>query len=156
MTDRPHIMIAEARFYDDIADELWKNATAAFDAAGATYDRFAVAGVFELPATLKFAIRSAELFGGTRHYDGYLALGCVIRGETTHYDYVCTESARALQDLAVDHAVALGYGILTCENYEQAITRARSSGNGKDRGGHAARALLRQIELRRQFRLDPR
>ena len=156
MSDRPHIMIAEARFYDDIADELYKNATAALEAAGATYDRYAVAGVFELPAAINFAIRSAGLFGTGPRYDGYLALGCVIRGETTHYDYVCTESARALQDLAVDHAVALGYGILTTETYEQALVRAKSSGNGKDRGGHAARALLRQIELRRQFRLDPR
>ncbi|MBM3485505.1 MAG: 6,7-dimethyl-8-ribityllumazine synthase [Alphaproteobacteria bacterium] len=156
MYQRPHVMVVEARFYDDLADELYRNATAVLEAAGASHDRYAVAGVFEIPAAIKFALKSAELFGAGPRYDGYLALGCVIRGETTHYDYVCTESARALQDLAVDHAAAIGYGILTTENYQQALARAQSGGNGKDRGGHAARALLRQIELRRQFRLDPR
>jgi len=82
-------------------------------------------------------------------FDGYLALGCVIRGETTHYDYVCGESARALQDLAVRHGLALGYGILTVENDDQAWARARV--DRKNKGGDAAAACLAMIDLRRRI-----
>lgn len=95
-----------------------------------------------------------EFYSARRRFDGYIALGCVIRGETTHYDYVCGESARALQDLSLKYALALGYGILTCENLDQAMARARR--DDRDRGGHAARACLGMIELKRHFRLFPR
>ena len=139
----PHIFVAEARFYQDIADELINAVTGVLDEAGATYDRFSVAGAFELPAAVAMAVKSRN------GYDGYIALGCVLRGETTHYDYVCEESARALQDLAVAHTLALGYGILTCENHAQAMARARH--DQKDRGGHAARACLAMIELKRRL-----
>jgi 6,7-dimethyl-8-ribityllumazine synthase len=83
-----------------------------------------------------------------------VTLGCVIRGETSHYDYVCTESARKLQDLACEFTLALGYGILTCDTREQAWARARV--DGKDKGGEAARACLRMVELKRRFHLFPR
>ena len=86
-------------------------------------------------------------------FDGYIALGCVIRGQTSHYDYVCGESARGLQDLALQHALAIGYGILTVENRDQAMARAKRS--EQDRGGHAARACLRMLELKRHFHLYP-
>jgi len=142
-------MVAEARFYPDIADALAGGAIAALDAAGAVYERFQVPGVFEIPAAIRMAVRAND--AGRRRFDGYLALGCVIRGETSHYDYVCQESARALQDLACRFALALGYGILTVENADQAWARARA--DGKDRGGHAARACLAMLELRRRF--DP-
>ena len=150
----PHIMIVEARFYDDIADAMVAGATAVLDAAGASYDRFQVAGAFEIPAAIRFAVDAMEEHADAVHYDGFLALGCVIRGETTHYDYVCQESARALQSLAVEDALAIGYGILTVENREQAL--ARASRDQHDRGGHAARACLGMIELKRHFRLDER
>jgi 6,7-dimethyl-8-ribityllumazine synthase len=154
MADTPHIMIVEARFYEDIADELVKSVIHELDAAGASYERFRVSGAFEIPAVIQYAIRSLDFYSARRRFDGYIALGCVIRGETTHYDYVCQESARALQDLAVRYTLALGYGILTVENKAQAMARARRE--EKDRGGHAARACLTMIDHKRHFGLFPR
>lgn len=151
MADTPHIMIVEARFYEDLADELVKGAIRAIEAAGATYERFEVPGAFEIPAAIKFAHRGCELDKSRRPFDGYVALGCVIRGETTHYDYVCEESARGLQDLALHHDLAIGYGILTVEDDEQAWVRASVA--EVDKGGVAARACLAMIELKRHFRL---
>ena len=156
----PHILIVEARFYEDIADELVRGAIIELEKAGATYDRIAVPGAFEIPAAINFAITAAE--SGTPandesavpRYDGYVALGCVIRGETTHYDYVCQESARGLQNLALEFTLALGYGILTVENESQAWERARV--DRKDKGGDAARACLAMIETKRKFGLFPR
>lgn len=154
MADMPHIMIVEARFYNDIADELVKSAIHELETAGASYERFQVSGAFEIPAVIQYAIRSLDFYSARRRFDGYVALGCVIRGETTHYDYVCQESARALQDLAVRYTLALGYGILTVENKAQAMARARR--DEKDRGGHAARACLGMIDHKRHFGLFPR
>jgi len=151
MADAPHIMIVEARFYTDIADELVRGCIAELEKEGATYERFAVPGAFEIPAAIQYAVKSLDVFSGRRRFDGYVALGCVIRGETTHYDYVCGESARGLQDLAIRHTLALGYGILTVENREQAW--ARAAVDRKNKGGDAARACLDMIELKRQFRL---
>jgi 6,7-dimethyl-8-ribityllumazine synthase len=95
-----------------------------------------------------------DFYSGRRRFDGSVALGCVIRGETTHYDYVCAESARGLQTLALTHTLAIGYGILTVENREQAWVRA--SVKHKNKGGGAARTCLDMIELKRHFRLYPR
>ncbi len=152
--DAPHILIVEARFYEDIADELAKGAIAVLDAAGASHDRVAVPGSFELAAAIQIGVRSMEFYAARRRFDGYVALGCVIRGETSHYDYVCGESARKLQDLACQYALALGYGILTCESKEQAWERARV--DGRNKGGEAARACLRMLDVKRQFHLYPR
>jgi len=154
MSDQPHVLIVEARYYVDIADELLRGVIAELDTAGIGYESVAVPGAFEIPAAIRVALRSMDFFGGQRRYDGYIALGCVIRGETTHYDYVCAESARKLQDLACEHTLALGYGILTCETREQAWERASVAGRNK--GGEVARACLRMIELKRQFHLFPR
>jgi 6,7-dimethyl-8-ribityllumazine synthase len=154
MSDEPHIMIVESRYYEEIAEELIASVVTEIERAGATYERFEVPGAFEIPAAVKYAIRSMDFYSAGRRFDGYVALGCVIRGETTHYDYVCQESARALQDLAIQYSLALGYGILTVENRQQALARARRE--GQDRGGHAARACLRMIELKRHFHLFPR
>ena len=154
MADAPHIMIVESRFYEDVADELVNSAVTELGNAGASFEKFEVTGAFEIPSAIIYAVRSMEFYSARRRFDGYIALGCVIRGETTHYDYVCQESARALQDLAIKYALALGYGILTCENLDQAMARARR--DDRDRGGHAARACLGMIELKRHFRLFPR
>jgi 6,7-dimethyl-8-ribityllumazine synthase len=151
---KPHILIVEARFYEEISDELAKGAVAALKKAGVTYDRLAVPGAFEIPAAIRMAIRAMHFHPHRRRYDGYVALGCVIRGETTHYDYVCQESARGLQDLALEFTLALGYGILTVENESQAWERARV--DRKDKGGDAARACLAMIEAKRTFGLFPR
>lgn len=154
MADKPHVLIVEARFYEDIADELAKGAVAELEDAGATLERVAVPGAFEIPAAIRMAVRSMDFASGRRRFDGYVALGCVIRGETSHYDYVCGESARKLQDLACDHTLAVGYGILTCENRDQAWERAAVS--RKNKGGEAARACLTMLDLKRRFHLFPR
>lgn len=154
MSDVPHIMIVESRYYEEIAEELIASVVTEIERAGATYERLEVPGAFEIPAAVKYAIRSMDFYSAGRRFDGYVALGCVIRGETTHYDYVCQESARALQDLTIQYSLALGYGILTVENRQQALARARR--DGQDRGGHAARACLQMIELKRHFHLFPR
>ena len=146
MNAAPRVLIVEARFYADIADELVRGALGVLEAAGATHDRIAVAGAFEIPAAIRFA-----QLGPRETYDGYIALGCVIRGETSHYDYVCGESARGLQSLAVDHGLAIGYGILTVENREQAW--ARAAVDGKNKGRDVARACLEMVALRRRFGL---
>ena len=142
MAEALHILVAEARFYDDIADELMHGACAVLDAAGATYETIAVPGAFEIPAALRMAVDGGR-------FDGYIALGCVIRGETSHYDYVCGESARGLMSLSTRHGSALGYGILTTENREQAWSRA--SRTEKNKGAIAAEACLRMAALRRSF-----
>lgn len=154
MADAPHIMIVEARFYADIADELVRGAAQVLDRAGASYERHSVPGAFEIPAAIRFAVRSYDLYPDGRRFDGYVALACVIRGETSHYDYVCAESARALQDLACDFSLALGYGILTVENRDQAW--ARAAVDQVDKGGVAAQACLDMIDLKRHFRLFQR
>ena len=154
MSDAPHVLIVEARFYADIADALAAGAIAALDKAGASYERLEVPGAFEIPTAVRMAVRSLDFFAGRKRFDGYIALGCVIRGETTHYDYVCGESARKLQDVACEHSLALGYGIITCENEAQAWARAKA--DEKDKGGDAARACLDMIEVKRHFRLYPR
>ena len=130
MTDRdaPHVLIVESRFYEDISDELLKGASGALEAAGASFERVSVPGAFEIPAAIHMGLRSMEFYAARRRFDGYVALGCIIRGETSHYDHVCTESARKLQDLACQYALALGYGILTCDTQEQAWERARVEG----------------------------
>lgn len=145
----PDLLIIDARFYEDLADELVKGAVATLERAGATYDRVSVPGAFEVPAALSMALDGAAN-GGTQ-YHGYVLLGCVIRGETSHYDIVAGESGRAIMDIAVAESVAVGYGILTVENEEQAWVRARVSEGNK--GGGAAEAALAMIALRERFGL---
>ena len=135
-----HFLIVEARFYEALADAQMAGAIAALEAAGATYERVAVPGALEIPAAIAFA------HTGTQHFDGYVALGCVIRGETTHYEIVCTESARALMDLTIAENLAIGNGILTVENENQAWDRADKA--RKDKGGGAAEAALAMVALR--------
>lgn len=152
--EKPHILIVEARYYEEIGDQLLDGAVKELERSGSSYERITVPGAFEVPAAIRVAMRSMEFYSGHRRFDGYVALGCVIRGETSHYDYVCGESARKLQDLACEYALALGYGILTCENLEQA--RVRAAPDQKDKGGEAVRACLAMIDIKRQFHLFPR
>ncbi|KQV82008.1 6,7-dimethyl-8-ribityllumazine synthase [Rhizobium sp. Root1220] len=143
----PHILIVEARFYDDMADALLEGATFALKDGGATYDVVTVPGALEIPAAIAMALDGADNEG--TNYDGYVALGMVIRGETYHFDIVSNESSRALMDLAVSESLAIGNGILTVENDEQAWARVRRS--DKDKGGFAARAALTMIELKKKL-----
>ncbi len=139
-----HILIVEARFYTDIADALLAGAEAALKKVDAAYEIVSVPGALEIPGAIGFAADAGKGF------DGYLALGCVIRGETTHYDIVAGESARGLMTLTMDRGLAIGNGILTVENDDQAWARARME--EKDKGGEAARTCLRMIELQRNWK----
>jgi 6,7-dimethyl-8-ribityllumazine synthase len=145
MADRaPHVLLVEAPYYTHIAALLREGAEKALAAAGATFDVIQVPGSFELPGAIGIAAKAGQ-------YDGFVALGCVIRGETTHYDHICESTADWLQHLAVSDGLAIGYGILTCENEQQALHRANPGGNGRDHGGAAARACLAMVGVRRRF-----
>ncbi|MFC5386384.1 6,7-dimethyl-8-ribityllumazine synthase [Aquamicrobium segne] len=141
------LLIIEARFYDDLADALLEGAKAALDEAGADYDVVTVPGALEIPAVISLALDAEEEDG--QSYDGYVALGTIIRGETYHFEIVANESARGLMDLSVQESVCIGNGILTTENEEQAWARARRSEG--DKGGFAARAALTMIALRQRL-----
>lgn len=142
MAKKHHIMIVEAGFYEDIADMLMTGAVAALDEVGATYERFAVPGALEIPAAIKQGYDSQK-------FDGYVALGCVIRGETSHYDVVAGESSRGLTDLALTHSLAIGNGILTCDTGEQA--RRRADPAQKNKGKDAVTAVLSILEIKEQL-----
>ena len=154
MTEKLRVLIVEARFYSDLADEMAKGAIAALDKAGIFHDRVAVPGTFEVPAAIRFALRAIETHSATSNYSGFIALGTVIRGETDHYDHICREVSRALMDIAVKQSVALGFGILTCETKEQAEARADISRG--DKGADAAQACLRMMDLKKELRLAQR
>jgi len=144
---KAHLLVIEARFHDELADALLDGATAALDEAGATWDVVTVPGSLEIPAVISFALDGAAS-GGT-DYDGFVALGTVIRGDTYHFDIVANESSRALMDLSVQEAISIGNGILTTENEAQAWARARR--NEGDKGGFAARAALTMIALKEKL-----
>jgi 6,7-dimethyl-8-ribityllumazine synthase len=136
------LLIIEARFYADMCDELAKGAIAALERSGAAWDRMAVPGALEVPGAIAMAETS-------KRYDGYVALGCVLRGETTHYEIVSSESARGLMDLTLK-GLCIGNGILTCENEAQAWARAKTSEG--DKGGGAAETALAMIRFKRAMK----
>jgi 6,7-dimethyl-8-ribityllumazine synthase len=139
MSKKPHVMIVEGRFYDEIADLLLKGATAAVERAGGTYEVFSVPGALEIPAVIAMG---AE----TGRFDAYVALGAVIRGETSHYDTVAGESARALMDMSIQMDLPIGNGIMTCENKEQVMVRVDPA--QKDKGGAAVEAALAVLAIK--------
>lgn len=139
---KPHVMIVEARFYDDIGDMLLEGATAVLETQGASFEKFTVPGALEIPAAIEFGVQSGR-------FNAYLALGCVIRGGTTHYEIVSGESSRALMDLSVKHALCLGNGILTVENMAQAVERADMKQLNK--GGGAAQAALEMLVIKQSL-----
>ncbi len=147
MAKPPTILVITARFYDDIADELVAGATAVLQAAGARIDHIDVPGVLEIPAALAMALYAGE--EGGVDYDGFVILGCVIRGETSHYDIVAVQSARAIMDMVTEECLALGNGILTVENRDQAW--ARAAVDDKNKGGAAAEAAMAMIEVRKKL-----
>lgn len=138
---KAHILIIEARFYGELCDELARGAIAAIERAGATWERHAVPGALEIPGAIAAAAKA-------KRFDGYVALGCVLRGETTHYDIVANESSRGIMDLTLT-GLAIGNGILTCENEAQAWARARVS--EMDKGAGAADAALAMIRFKRDI-----
>ena len=141
------ILVVESRFYDDIADALLAGATRALEQAGAVFERLTVPGSLEIPATITIALDAAERAG--KPYEGVVALGCVIRGDTIHFEIVSFESSRGLMDISRTRGVPIGNGIITVDNDVQAWTRARTEEG--DKGGDAARAALALIRLKRRL-----
>jgi 6,7-dimethyl-8-ribityllumazine synthase len=148
---RARVLIVEGRFYEEVSDQLIVGAVAALEAQGVEYDRFIVPGALEIAQVLAQAVAAGLIPRRAENgkWDGIVALGCVIRGETSHYDIVCNNANHWLMDVAIKHAVPLGNGILTVDTEAQALARARGGADGK--GGDAARACLRLIELQRAF-----
>ena len=140
----PRLLVVAAPFYRAIADDLIAGARAVLDTAGARHELVEVPGSLEISAAIRLASRA-------RAYDGFVALGCVIRGETTHYEIVSTDASRGLMHLGLE-GLCIGNGILTCETMEQAHARAAPAGaGGQDKGGGAAAAALHLIALSRRF-----
>lgn len=144
---KAHVLVIEARFYEAIADMLADGVVAECEQRGVTFERIVVPGALEIPQVL--AAAGAAKAAGRYAFDGAVVLGCVIRGETAHYDIVCNNANHWTMDAASRHDVPVGNGILTVENEAQAIERAEGGIKGK--GGDAARACLRLIELKRGF-----
>jgi 6,7-dimethyl-8-ribityllumazine synthase len=136
---KPTLLIVKAPYYQHISDFLEQGAIEAIVEAGALFDRTEVPGALEIPLAIKMAAK-------TKKYDGFVALGCIIRGETSHYDIVCRESASGLTFLALHEGLVIGNGILTCENEAQALERARPE--RKNKGGDAAKAAISLISLK--------
>lgn len=143
---RAHVLVIEARFYDGIADDLLAGAVGHLDAAGATHETVTVPGALELPTAIALLVEGAAARGTP--FDAVVALGCVIRGETTHFEIVSEQSARGLMDLSVALRLPLGNGVLTVENEAQALARARVA--EMDKGGGAAEAALSLLRLKRR------
>jgi 6,7-dimethyl-8-ribityllumazine synthase len=148
LEDKIRLLIIEARFHGPVSDALLKGASAAITAAGAEYDVVTVPGALELPAAVAMADEGGHRPAGIR-YDGYVALGCVIRGETYDFEVVSNEQARGLTDLAIGRRLAIGSGVLTVDTLAQAAVQARP--DKEDRGGRAARACLAMVALRRRL-----
>lgn len=150
----PHIMVIEARYYDNIADLLLAGVRAVLDGVKATFEIVTVPGAMEIPSAINYAVKGLNFDATRRRYDGYVALGCVIKGGTQHDEIVARESAAGLQRLALQHTLAIGNGILTVNNFEQALERADAQ--KLNRGAEAAEACLRLIELKQKYRLSMR
>ena len=148
LEDKLRLLIVEARFYGDLSDALLQGATQAILAADAEHDTVTVPGALEIPAAIALAEEGGHRAAGVR-YDGYVALGCVIRGETYHFEVVANQSARGIMDLAIAKRLPIGNGILTVDTEAQALARARS--HEDDKGGFAARACLEMITLKRRL-----
>ena len=141
------ILVVEARYYDDVSDLLLRGARRVMRDAGATFDLVTVPGALEIPAAIMIGLHAAA--AREQPYDGVVALGCVIRGETSHYDIVAGESARAIMDISIALDMPVGNGVLTVDTDAQAQARARQT--GQDKGGGAARAALTLVRLKRQL-----
>ena len=140
---KPHLLVVRAPYYQDVADGLLDGASRILREAGATFTVIDVAGAYELPQAIRLALR------GTTRFDGFVALGCVVKGETDHYDHICRETIAGLMRLSLQFGLALGQGVLTVHRLDQA--RARSGADGHNKGAEAAAAALIQIGVARRF-----
>ncbi len=152
---KQHILIIEGRFYEDIGNELLAGAVAELEAAGVSYDHVVVPGALEIPQVLTQAVERGIMGNEATNpiYTGAIALGCVIRGETYHFEIVCNQSNHWLMDTAMCHGIAVGNAILTVETHAQALERAQGGREGK--GGDAARACLKLLQISSKFDQRP-
>lgn len=139
----PHLLVVRAPYYKQVVDGLTRGAEAMLRDAGATFDNLDVAGAFELPQAIRIAVR------GNIRFDGFVALGCIVRGETDHYEHICRETMAGLMTVALQFGLALGTGLLTVDTIEQAL--ARSGVDGHNKGAEAAAAALLQVGAQRRF-----
>lgn len=151
MAGGPRILIVEARFYDDITDNLVRGALQALTDAGAGFKRIIVPGIIEAPAVIRYAIRAIELRATDNRFAGYVVLGCAIKGETDHYENACRVAMDGIRDLTLTYSLAVGNGILTCQTRDQALVRSDPA--QRDFGGQAARACLRMLQVKRDLGL---
>ena len=139
----PAMLLVRAPYYQGVVDGMTDAAVQVLGEAGASHTVLDVAGAFELPQAIRIALR------GTQRFDGYIALGCVVRGETDHYDFICAASMNGLMDVALQYGLALGTGLLTVDTLAQAV--ARSGPDGHNKGAEAAVAALRQVDAARRL-----
>jgi 6,7-dimethyl-8-ribityllumazine synthase len=139
----PNILVVRAPYYTQVVDGLRDGAVRILSEAGATFDVLDVAGAFELPQAVRMAVR------GARRFDGFVALGCVVRGETDHYEFICQSTMDGMMQVALTYGIALGTGLLTVDTVEQA--RARAGRDGHNKGAEAAAAALLQIVAARRL-----
>ena len=139
----PHLLLVRAPYYTQVVDGLTQGAQRILRDAGATFETLDVAGAYELPQAIRLALR------GARRFDGYVALGCVVKGETDHYDHICREAISGLMQVSLQFGLALGQGVLTVHRLEQAL--ARSGKDGHNKGAEAAAAALLQINAARRL-----
>jgi 6,7-dimethyl-8-ribityllumazine synthase len=139
----PHLLVVRAPYYRTVVDGMSDGAARILREAGATFEVLEVAGAFELPQAIRIALR------GEQRYDGFVALGCVVKGETDHYEYICSETMAGLMHVALQYGIALGSGVLTVHTVEQAM--ARSGPDGHNKGAEAAAAALLQIAATRRL-----
>ncbi len=140
---KPHMLVVRAPYYRTVIDGMTQGALRILSEAGATHDMLDVAGSFELPQAIRIVL------GGESHFDGFVALGCIVRGGTDHYDYICRETMAGLMAVALQHGIALGSGVLTVHSIEQAV--ARSGADGHNKGAEAAVAALMQVAAARRL-----
>jgi 6,7-dimethyl-8-ribityllumazine synthase len=145
------VLIIEARFYNHIADAQLDGAKQVLEKAGVAFDVMTIPGIFEIPAALKLVVTAAEQGNDAARYDGFVVLGCAIRGETDHYHHVGSECMRGVADLSMAYDLALGNGVLTVHNEAQALDRADPA--RKNLGGQASRACLRMMDIKRELKL---
>jgi 6,7-dimethyl-8-ribityllumazine synthase len=139
----PHLLIIRAPYYKDVIDGLTTGARRILNEAGATCEILDIAGAYELPQAIRLAV------GGRRKFDGFVALGCIVRGETDHYEFICRATMEGVMNVSLRHALCVGTGLLTCDTLAQA--EARSGQDGHNKGAEAAAAALLQINAARRL-----
>ncbi|SDB18074.1 6,7-dimethyl-8-ribityllumazine synthase [Belnapia rosea] len=147
----PHLLVIQAPYYADVVGGMLRGAQRVFAEAEAMAEVVEVAGAFELPAALRMALSQPSKGAKSTRYDGFLLLGCVVKGETDHYDFICAAVCQGVMNVSTERGAAIGFGLLTVDSLAQA--EARSADDRHNKGAEAAHALLGQVALRRRWGL---